>query len=263
MSLEISFATVSQFIGSYFWPFARIAGFFMTVPIIGARIIAVRVRLVLALTVTIMVVPQLNLLQNPLPFSALSVSGIILLLNQVLIGVMMGFIVQIFFQSFVLGGQFIAMQNGLGFATLVDPVNGVNVASIGQFYLILSNLLFLSMNSHLVLIDILIGSFTSMPLTDLASTLGLAAGLVANSGSMFKVAVLMALPAVTALLLVNLSFGLMARMSPQLNIFTVGFPFNMVFGFVVIWVSLLGFLPLFESASSDMLFLLRRLLSLG
>lgn len=235
------------------WPFFRITAFFMVVPVIGTRLVPVRIRLVLAIMFTWMLVPSINhneysinLLQSTVGDRAswwilMSVSA-----KEILIGLVLGFSVQVLFHIAVLGGQMIAMQNGLGFATLVDPINGINVAALGQLYLMLMNLLFLTMNGHLAVLQMLTESFSILPIQQVSVNFQGLYELATLGGWLFAAGLLVALPAVTALLLVNLAFGLMAKMAPSLNIFSVGFPFNMVFGLFMIWLCLQGFLPQFE-----------------
>ena len=83
--------------------------------------------------------------------------------EQILIGAMLGFSLQLFFQAFVVAGQIVSIQMGMGFASMVDPTNGVSVAVIGQFFTMLVTLLFLSMNGHLVVFEVLTESFTTLP----------------------------------------------------------------------------------------------------
>ena len=136
----------------------------------------------------------------------------------------------------------IAMQMGLGFASMTDPANGISVVMLGQFYLTLIMMIFVALNGHLIMIEIVVRSFEVLPVSlqaiDRDSFMK-----VALSGTwMFSAAMLMALPAVTALLVVNMAFGIMSRAAPQLNILAVGFPFTMVLGLFINWVNLGGFL---------------------
>ena len=153
------------------------------------------------------------------------------------------------------------MQMGLGFASMVDPSNGIFVAIISQFYLTLTTLVFLSMNGHLVAIEILVESFYVMPV----STQWQLGGFfdVATAGSwMFASALFVALPAVAAILVVNFAFGVMTRAAPQMNIISIGFPFTMMIGLFVMWVSLSGFLPQYERLVSESLMVIKNMYAL-
>lgn len=133
----------------------------MVIPIIGTQLVSGRVRLLLALLLTILLVPSLP----PVPaIDPLSLPALNITVQQVGIGVFMGFSVLTLFQLFIITGQIMAMQMGLGFASMVDPTNGITVAGLSQFYLMLITLLFLGMNGHLVLFETLAESFRMMPI---------------------------------------------------------------------------------------------------
>lgn len=240
--LLITEEQLNQFIGQYLWPLIRVAAFFMAAPVLGARTVPARVRLMLALFTTMLVAPVLP--AAPV-ISFFSVEGMVLSMKEVLIGVGLGFSMQVVMQTFLVAGQYIAQKMGLGFASMNDPANGVSVAIVSQFYLLLTTLLFLSSNGHLVILQLLIDSYQRFPI--LGSGFGDAQLLaIVNMGSwMFAAALLISLPLFTALMIVNISFGVMSRSAPQMNIFSVGFPITLLFGFVLMWFSLANFLPLY------------------
>jgi flagellar biosynthetic protein FliR len=137
----------------------------------------------------------------------------------------------------------------------------VVVPTLGQFYTILVTLLFFALNGHLVLIEVLVDSFTSLPIGGGGvSSAGLWA-MLSWTGRMFSGAMLIAIPAVAAMLLVNFGFGIMTRAAPQLNIFAIGFPIIMSFGFLVIYVSLPSVVPQFSLLLEEAYQLMRHLLT--
>jgi flagellar biosynthetic protein FliR len=254
--LVISEEQLMQFIGQYLWPMIRIGAFYFAVPIIGARTVPARLRLILMLFTTLLLVPVLP----PAPVvSILSLPGLVMVVQEVLIGLALGFTMQVVLHVFILAGQFIAMKMGLGFAAMNDPSSGVSTTIMSQFYLLLSTLLFLSTNGHLVVFQLMIDSFTSFPIggngLDSASFL-----VIAQLGSwMFSAALLIALPLFTSLMIVNMSFGVMSRSAPQMNVFTVGFPITLVFGLALMWFSLGNFLPVYFDLMDEGIGVLRRL----
>jgi flagellar biosynthetic protein FliR len=148
------------------------------------------------------------------------------------------------------------MQMGLGFASMVDPANGVSVPVLGQFLLMLVTLLFLAMNGHLVVFEVLAESFVTLPvgeglLLDHYWTMAGKLTWVIGAG------LLMALPVVTALLIINLAFGVMTRAAPQLNIFSIGFPLTLVLGLFIFWLGVSDFLAHFQVFTSEALQQLR------
>lgn len=165
---------------------------------------------------------------------------IVYLLQEIFFGILMGFILQIVFQSFVIAGQIIAMQSGLGFAVMVDPASRASVPLVSQLYLNLLTLIFLSMNGHLALLDAFLESFKMLPPGQKILDLNTLWRVIIFSGWMMKEAVIVALPAILSLLIVNLSFGIMARVAPQLNIFSLGFPITLLMGMVIVYCSISG-----------------------
>lgn len=215
----------------------------LAAPIYGSQIVSARVRLVLGFMLSLLITPLLP----PLPvFGGISLSTLLVTLQQVLIGVTLGFIFQVVVQVFVLAGQYIAMKMGLGFASLNDPTNGISVTIISQFYLMLTTLLFLSVNGHLQLIHILVDSFTLLPIGEASFSGEVFYNIVELGSWMFASALSIALPLLTALLVVNIAFGVMSRAAPQINIFAVGFPITLMFGLFLIWICLSNFFPLYQ-----------------
>lgn len=232
-----------QFIGQYLWPFFRIGALFMAAPFFGARTVTARVRVLLALFITVLVSPMIEV---PSGIDLLSVQSFMMVANEVLIGLALGFSFQVVLHIFVLAGQLIAMKMGLGFASMNDPSNGITVTVLSQFYLLLSTILFLLFDGHLLIISLIVESFTSFPVGG--------AGMgsdefiqIAGMGSwMFSAALVIVLPLFTAMLVINMAFGIMNRSAPQINVFTVGFPITLIFGLLFMWLSLIVFLPYFE-----------------
>ncbi len=235
MNFDLALVPLLESTGHYLWPFLRIAAFIMVMPVIGGSFVPARVRLMLALMLTLVIGPTL---QRPIPVELLSLAGVITILQELAIGIAMGFAVQLVFDAIALGGQVVAMSMGLGFAVFLDRTRGVNIPVLGQFFLMLGMLIFLSLDGHLALIEMLAGSYELLPIAAGGLTRAAVSELLTWSAQVFIVAVKIALPAVTALLVVNLSFGVMSRAAPTLNLFAVGFPVAMLLGFVVIFLSM-------------------------
>jgi len=240
--VNITSEELIAFIAGYLWPFIRIAALVSIIPILSAQIVPKRVKVGIALMLTVVIAPTLG----PMPSIELfSAQGFLMCVYQMLIGLAMGFTIRIVFSAFETGGHVIGQTMGLGYAQMLDPSNGVTVPVISQLYTIIGTLVFLALNGHLVVIDVLAESFETMPVAlNTISTNGLWS-IMDLSGWIFKGAVLISLPAVAALLLVNIAFGVMMRAAPQLNIFAIGFPLTLTLGFVFILVTLPMFLPQF------------------
>lgn len=243
--------TEAQIIGQvalFIWPLLRISAFFIAVPLFSMQAVPARVRLMLSVAITFVVMPLLP------AFPALemfSYAGIMTAIAQIMIGLASGFIVQLVFAAVVFAGQGIALSMGLGFASMVDPQNGQQVPVIAQLYVITTTLIFLSLEGHLVLIKMLIDSFISLPIgMDSLSKTDMWA-IIAWSSRLFSGGLLLAMPVIVSLLLINISFGVATRVAPQLNIFSVGFPVTLMLGIVLIWFTLPNALDQFTGILSD------------
>jgi flagellar biosynthetic protein FliR len=223
-----------------FWPFVRIGSCFMVAPAFGASSVPVRVRVVLAGAVTLLVAPLV-----PVPeVTPLSATGVVITIQQIVIGAALGFSLQILFDAVSLGGEMLGNSMGLSLAFNLDPQNGASTPTVSQLYSLLVTLIFLVLDGHLALIRTLVAGFHTLPIgTTGLGTNGLWS--VVNWGSeLFSGALAVALPGVTALLVANLAFGVVSRAAPTLSIFSVGLPLSLVFGLVVIIASL----PTLESS---------------
>jgi flagellar biosynthetic protein FliR len=231
----LSSVQVFQWVEQYYWPFLRLSALFLAAPVFSAASFPVRSRVLLAVLVTAVVAPALGQFSVASPLSG---EGFLLAVSQVLIGVAMGFILQLVFAAAVVAGQALAMTMGLGFAMSVDPQNGLQVPVLSQFYVILATLLFLTVDGHLLLIHMLVQSFELIPAGMPLAAGELAFNVLQLGTGLFVSALLLALPALTAVLLINTAFGVITRAAPQLNIFAVGFPVTILAGFIFVFLSL-------------------------
>ena len=253
--LALTDAQISTWVASFMLPLFRVGALLTTMPIIGTTLVPKRIKLFLSLAITLAILPSLP----PLPaVNPLDLSGLMLIAEQIIIGALLGLSLQLFFQAFVVAGQIVAIQMGMGFASMVDPANGVNVAVIGQFFTMLVTLLFLAMNGHLVVFEVLTESFTTLPVGG-GLTVNHFWDLAGRMGWVLGSALLLVLPAITALLVVNIAFGVMTRAAPQLNIFSIGFPMTLVLGMGIFWVGLADILSHYQSLASEALQWLREL----
>ncbi len=235
MNIEIAIAPLIEQLAIHIWPFVRIGAFLMVMPVLGGSFVPTRVRLLLAVALTVVLAP---VLPNMPSLEVLSAEGLVTVVQEVAIGVALGFLVQLVFDGIALGGQVIGMSMGLGFAVFLDRASGVNIPVLGQLFLMLGMLVFLSMDGHLAMLQLLAESFRAWPISGEGLTLALVAEILAWTAQLFVYALKIALPAITALLVVNLSFGVMSRAAPTLNLFAVGFPIAMLLGFAVIFLNM-------------------------
>ncbi len=257
MNIEIAIGPLIETLSIYVWPFVRIGAFLMVMPLVGGGFVPLRVRLLLAVVLTIAVAPTVPATATQ---EVLSAAGLVTMIQEIGIGVVMGFLVQLVFDAIALGGQVISMSMGLGFAVFLDRANGVSVPVLGQLFTMLAMLVFLALDGHLAMIQLLAKSFQAWPIAEKGLTVPIVGELLDWTANLFVFGLKIALPAITALLVVNLSFGVMSRAAPTLNLFAVGFPVAMLLGFAVIFLNMgvlvenvSNFLTLSITAISQML----------
>ena len=155
------------------------------------------------------------------------------------------------------------MQMGLGFASMIDPQNGVTVPVISQFYLIFVTLVFITLDGHLILLQVLAESFVTIPVMPSGLPHTSLRDLVAQAGWMYASGVLVALPAIGSLMMVNLAFGILSRAAPQISPFSIGFPLTIILGFGIMFVTLPSVANHLVTMSDHMLQMIRLLIQPG
>lgn len=247
--MDLTDAMISQWLADVMWPFIRIGALFSVAPVLNLRQIPVRFRALLAFLIAWLLVPVLPAMPVVPIFSA---EALFILIQQLGIGLAIGFILQMAFNSLIFGGQVVAFQMGLGFAQMNDPQNGVQVPVLSQYYLMLGMLAFLLVNGHLVLIELIANSFNIVPVSADPFTRAVFWEVVLWGSNVFAAGLLMATPVIFALLMTNIALGIVSRAAPQLNVFAIGFPITILMGLVLVWLTipqvLVGFNFLVEQA---------------
>jgi flagellar biosynthesis protein FliR len=254
--MHFTTAEITAWIGSLLWPFLRISAMLVAAPLFGAGTVTVRVRLAIAFLLALVVAP---LIPTPPAVEPLSLAGLVIALQQVVIGLAIGFVLQMVFSALTQAGESIALSMGLGFASMVDPQQGVQVPVVSTYFVIMSTLMFLALNGHVALIELTLLSFHSLPVG--VDGLGRADlwAVVSWGSTMFVFGLLVALPAVASMLLVNLSMGVITRAAPQLNIFAVGFPMMIMLGFILLLLTIPVLLPQFTDLLAEAFGLMSRI----
>lgn len=218
-------------IAAFMWPLTRILGFIAIAPPFGNNGVPVRVKIALGVFLSLIVAPSIPPLNNVDP---LSITGIAVLMQQLIIGLAMGFIVRVIFAGVEMAGEVIGLTMGLGFATFYDPQTRGRSSAIAQFLVIITTLLFLSLNVHLAMFEALINSFKNIPIST-SLNMGFSVQRLAIWGEeIFKIGMLLSMPLVAALLITNIALGILTRAAPQLNIFGIGFPITIMVGFLML-----------------------------
>jgi flagellar biosynthetic protein FliR len=214
------------------WPFVRVLALFSAMPVLGQRAVPVRVRVALALL--IVVAAQASL--PPMPAVALdSPLALMLVLQNVLIGLTLGFAVRIVFAAVEFAGELVGLQMGLNYAGFFDPANGGQGTATARLFGTTIAFVFIVINAHLLVVAALVHSFTAFPVGPAPFEFLRVLQPQAWGAEVFGMGLWIALPMVGMLLFVNLVLGIISRVAAQMNVFAIGFP-------VTLGVGLLGML---------------------
>lgn len=247
-------STLLSLLAGMLWALGRVGGFCMIAPIFSATVIPMRIRVAIMVVLTFALAPL-----APTQLDLLSARGVATMVTQVVIGGSIGFVLQLVFQAVSYGGILIGQSMGLGFAEMVSPTSNVSEPVLGQFYLTMVSLLFLAMDGHLQVIALLADSFRALPPGTSGVNEQTLFAVAAAGGSLFIGALRVALPAMTALLLVNIGFAATSRASPSMNLFAVGFPISICMGFVVLWLAMRGMASAYSALQNTGWALMRQL----
>lgn len=232
--VSVSSELLQTWIIALLWPLTRVLGVIAAAPIFSHGSIPNQVKLGLGVTLTLIIVPTLP----PLPqFNIFSFQGLLILVQQLIIGLAIGFSMRLVFSAVELAGQVIGMSMGLGFASFYDPQTQGQSTAINQFLVLLAMLVFLSLDGHLMIVTALANSFITMPIVVDGNSIN-PMKIVLWGEMIFSAGLLLALPAVAALLITNMALGILTKAAPQLNLFGIGFPVTLSIGFVVLALSI-------------------------
>lgn len=248
--ISVTTGELNALLGTLLWPLARILALIASAPVLGNPSVPTRVKIGLSLAITVAVAPGVDSTPGTEPASY---AGLLILAQQVAIGLAMGLAMRIVFVAVEMAGELAGLQMGLGFATFFDPQHSGQIPILGQFLGLLAALAFLAMDGHLQLIAVLSESFRTFPVGTSLAGASYPAILVSWGAEIFAMGLRLALPVLATLLITNLAFGILTRMVPQLNLFAVGFPLTLLIGILALALAIPRFAPLFDGAVHDAL----------
>lgn len=231
--LSVTSEQLSVWMVAFLWPFVRMLALISTAPIFSEAAVPRTAKIGLAALLSIVIAPTLGALPAvPL----VSANGLWILIQQVLIGVAMGFSMRMIFALVQAAGEYAGLQMGLSFAAFFDPTSGGQTMVIARLLNAIAMLIFLALDGHLMLIMTLAESFHALPIADAPLTGGGWFLLVSAGSQIFAGGLLLALPIIATLLTLNLVMGILNRVSPQFSIFAVGFPITLLAGVAMLQV---------------------------
>jgi len=233
--ITVTSADLNLWIASFMWPLTRILGLIATAPLFGNISIPAPIKVGLGVMLAIIIAPGVPSLPVMDP---MSMQGLLILVQQFVIGAAMGFTIRIVLAAVEMAGEIVGLTMGLGFATFFDPQSKGRSSAISQFLALLTLMIYLAANLHLALLSVLADSFSTMPISALPISSQPFQLFIAWGGRIFSAGVQLSLPIVAALLITNIALGILTRAAPQLNLFGIGFPITICVGFVMIGLTL-------------------------
>lgn len=225
------YAWVAMFI----WPLTRILGLLSIAPPFGSASVPMLVKVLLGVAISAVLAPDVPI---PPSLDPMSMEGLLIMAQQLVIGLSMGFAMRIVFAAVEAAGEATSATMGLSFAAFFDPQTQGRTSVISQIFSLLATMVFLSLNGHLILLSVMADSFHSLPITAAPVTTEGFRHLAIWGSRVFSMGLQMALPMVIALLITNTALGILTRAAPQLNLFGIGFPITMMSGFILISLAL-------------------------
>jgi flagellar biosynthetic protein FliR len=215
---------------AYFWPLVRILGLFTSAPFFSNRSVPGQVRVALGTAMTFIIAPNLPPFPEQDP---LSWTGILIVIQQFLIGISIGFTMRLIFTGIELAGEMIGMTMGFGFATFFDPQSQGRSSSLSQILSLLTMLFLITGNFHILLIECLVESFKTLPIGEATLNKNSFKQLALWGNEIFFTGLQLSMPIVTALFIINMALGILTRAAPQLNLFGIGFPITLLTGLLM------------------------------
>lgn len=216
-------------ISNFFWPLVRILAFFSTAPIFNNKLINKKVKIILSVIISLLISPFLPTVHTTL----FSFFGLFVLLQQILIGCVLGVSVQFLFSVINLSGEIMGLQMGLSFATFFNNSIHIGTSIVSRILNTLILFFSLTINFHLILISILVDSFYTVPIDNYFLHKNIFFVLLISFSHIFVDGMIFALPIIILLLSITFIMGLLNRLSPQISIFSIGFPLNLLVGMLV------------------------------
>ena len=212
----------------------RIGAAFIAAPVFGAIAVPLPVRIVLAAAIGILVV---NNAPVATPAAVFSLETFLQVAQEALVGLSLGFILQIAFAGPLVASEAIGNTMGLGFATSIDPQRGASTPALGTFLSIVMTLLFLALDGHLILVDLIVRSYHVLPPGDAWLAAEKLKAIALFGGYAFAAGLLLALPVGFIILCLNIIVGMLSRSAPALNLFAVGLPASLATGLVALAIA--------------------------
>ncbi|XKH60291.1 flagellar biosynthetic protein FliR [Halomonas sediminis] len=255
--VEVTFAQLQAWLVAFLWPFARITAFMAAAPLWGHSSVPNQAKVGLAAIVAVVIAPVLPSMPE---VAVLSWAGLGIMVEQILIGLAIGMVMHVMFAVVQAAGEFIGLQMGLAFASFFDAASGTNIMVLSRIFYMITLLMFLAFNGHLMVLETLVMSFQVLPIGIGTFNPSAFDMLARYGGTIFAAGMLLALPLVASLLIINLALGILNRSAPQLTVFNIGFPMSLITGLVLLMVLMTDMASFLQRLFSNSIDFMQRLI---
>jgi flagellar biosynthesis protein FliR len=222
---------VSQFV-VFVMLVVRITALVVTAPVLGYQAIPVQVKVALGLFLALVFYPLASAPGTALDTRLLAL--VVVALKEAAVGLLLGFVLTLLFAGARFAGDIIGFSMGFSLANVFDPESAQSVSLVGQFFYLVTLLLFILLNGHHFVLEALHLSYTAVPIGGLGLNLLLGQGVVKLTGFIFIIALKLAEPVIVALFLIDVGLAVLARVVPQMNVFMVSFPLKITVGLAML-----------------------------
>lgn len=233
--ITLSNIDLLNLVAAFIWPFTRIMGLMALAPLYNNASLPAPMKILLASMLAFLVAPAIP---NTPAQDLMSLASLLILAQELMIGLAMGLTMRIAFAGVEFAGDVTGLTMGLGFATFFDPQTEGRSSAISQFLALLTLMIYISANVHLLVLSTLVESFHTLPIGSASHASFHVEQLLKWGGSIFSIGLQLSLPIVAVLLITNTALGILTRAAPQLNLFGIGFPVTIGMGYVMLGLSL-------------------------
>lgn len=231
---DFGFGNIETHLWELLFVMIRVGAAMLAAPIFGAAGVPVQVRIILSGAIAVFVLAWTPV---TVPETLLSVPGMLIVATEVMIGVALGFVLQVTFVAPMIAAEIISGTMGMAIATAIDPNSGAQSGAMGQFFGIVLTLIFLGVGGHLLWLQLIIESYQALPPGGGPFDLQTAWHIVSFAARILATAVAIAIPVTLVLLLIQMFNGVLSRSAPALNLFALGLPAGILAGFAALIVS--------------------------
>ena len=233
--MDLQLIPIDQF-QNFLLCFSRVLALIAAIPVFAGSQLAIRMKIGLAVATALLLFPSMAS-HTPQNISSITELGI-LLINEVILGALIGLTAQLIFTGVSFGGTIIGYQMGFAAANIFDPQTTQQLSLMSQFINILAILIFLALNGHHFFFQAIIESYITLPPGYLDFSGGVVPKLTHLGSQMFILGMKFSAPVIALLLISSLVLGILSRVFPQLNVFMLSFPMNIGISFFVIGLTL-------------------------